>query len=223
VPTHEAHGNGTRAGYRDILVNSTWLEDDKTAPPRDTPRDALGPAVRAPTGRGDVEDRPEVNLERAVTFNGRLAATWCGATSTARDLAHSVATLGGRPDRGARPVVAARPGRDANSTYFHISRHAHMLDLVLPGRHTVGSSLLAKYVERMIDKVLLTSTSPAHHGYLGKHSATGTATVDRRDGVKLQVRVGLNSGQVIAGDIGSGPFGYTAVGEQVGMAQRMEQ
>ena len=33
---------------------------------------------------------------------------------------------------------------------------------------------------------------------------------------------GLNSGQVIAGEIGSGPFGYTAVGEQVGIAQRME-
>ena len=30
------------------------------------------------------------------------------------------------------------------------------------------------------------------------------------------------AGQVIAGEIGSGPFGYTAVGEQVGMAQRME-
>ena len=42
------------------------------------------------------------------------------------------------------------------------------------------------------------------------------------DGVELQLRVGLNSGQVIAGEIGSGSFGYTAVGEQVGMAQRME-
>src|SRR3984885_964387 len=41
-----------------------------------------------------------------------------------------------------------------------------------------------------------------------------------RDGVELQLRVGLNSGEVIAGEIGSGPFGYTAVGEQVGMAQR---
>ena len=40
--------------------------------------------------------------------------------------------------------------------------------------------------------------------------------------MELQLRVGLNSGQVIAGEIGSGPFGYTAVGEQVGMAQRME-
>ena len=46
--------------------------------------------------------------------------------------------------------------------------------------------------------------------------------VQERDGVDLQLRVGLNSGQVIAGQIGSGPFGYTAVGEQVGMAQRME-
>ena len=43
-----------------------------------------------------------------------------------------------------------------------------------------------------------------------------------RDGVDLQLRVGLNSGQVIAGEIGSGAFGYTAIGEQVGMAQRME-
>ncbi|MFZ3290701.1 ATP-binding protein [Mycobacterium sp.] len=46
--------------------------------------------------------------------------------------------------------------------------------------------------------------------------------VRNRDGVDLQLRVGLNSGEVIAGDVGSGPFGYTAVGEQVGMAQRME-
>ena len=43
-----------------------------------------------------------------------------------------------------------------------------------------------------------------------------------RDGIELQLRIGLNSGQVIAGDLGSGPMGYTAMGEQVGMAQRME-
>jgi adenylate cyclase len=42
------------------------------------------------------------------------------------------------------------------------------------------------------------------------------------DGVDLQLRIGLNSGQVIAGEIGSGGAGYTAIGEQVGMAQRME-
>ena len=33
---------------------------------------------------------------------------------------------------------------------------------------------------------------------------------------------GLNSGEVITGEIGSGPLTYTAIGEQVGMAQRME-
>ena len=48
------------------------------------------------------------------------------------------------------------------------------------------------------------------------------ADVRARDGVDLQLRVGLNSGQVIAGAMGSGPFGYTTIGEQVGMAQRME-
>src|SRR6201987_2244540 len=48
------------------------------------------------------------------------------------------------------------------------------------------------------------------------------ADVDRRDGIELQLRVGLNSGQVIAGEIGSASVGYTAIGEQVGMAQRME-
>jgi adenylate cyclase len=48
------------------------------------------------------------------------------------------------------------------------------------------------------------------------------AEVQDRDVVDLRLRVGLNSGQVIAGEIGSGPFGYTTVGEQVGMAQRME-
>jgi class 3 adenylate cyclase len=46
--------------------------------------------------------------------------------------------------------------------------------------------------------------------------------VRERDGVELQLRVGLNSGEVIAGEIGSGAFGYTAIGEQVGLAQRME-
>ena len=48
------------------------------------------------------------------------------------------------------------------------------------------------------------------------------AEVQRRDGVDLRVRVGLNSGRVIAGDMGSGSLGYAATGESVGFAQRME-
>ena len=46
--------------------------------------------------------------------------------------------------------------------------------------------------------------------------------VHNHDGLELRVRVGLNSGRVIAGDIGSGSLGYAATGPQVGMAQRME-
>jgi adenylate cyclase len=57
---------------------------------------------------------------------------------------------------------------------------------------------------------------------LQEETARLAAEVKHRDGIDLRLRVGLNSGQVIAGEIGSGPFGYTAVGEQVGMAQRME-
>jgi class 3 adenylate cyclase len=48
------------------------------------------------------------------------------------------------------------------------------------------------------------------------------AEVARRDGVALRLRVGLNSGRVIAGEIGSGSLGYAATGSPVGMAQRME-
>ena len=46
--------------------------------------------------------------------------------------------------------------------------------------------------------------------------------VQNHDGLELRVRVGLNSGRVIAGEIGSGSLGYAATGQQVGLAQRME-
>ena len=55
-----------------------------------------------------------------------------------------------------------------------------------------------------------------------QEAKTVADAVKSRDGVGLQLRIGLNSGQVIAGEIGSGALGYTAVGEHVGMAQRME-
>ncbi|OMC33967.1 adenylyl cyclase [Mycobacterium sp. GA-1841] len=53
-------------------------------------------------------------------------------------------------------------------------------------------------------------------------SVAGALAVEvaQRDGVELSLRVGLNSGDVVAGQIGSG--GYTAVGHPVGLAQRME-
>ena len=48
------------------------------------------------------------------------------------------------------------------------------------------------------------------------------AEVEQHDGLSLQLRIGLNSGQVIAGEIGSTAAGYTTIGKQVGMGQRME-
>jgi class 3 adenylate cyclase len=48
------------------------------------------------------------------------------------------------------------------------------------------------------------------------------AKVAGRDDVALRLRVGLNSGRVIAGELGSGSLGYAAIGEPVGFAQRME-
>jgi adenylate cyclase len=48
------------------------------------------------------------------------------------------------------------------------------------------------------------------------------AEVGDHDSVELALRIGLNSGQVIAGEVGSTSLGYTTIGEQVGMAQRME-
>lgn len=56
-----------------------------------------------------------------------------------------------------------------------------------------------------------------------QEEAKGLAVeIARRDGVDLRLRVGLNSGQVVAGKIGSAGLRYTAIGVQVGMAQRME-
>ncbi|BBZ48171.1 cyclase [Mycobacterium parmense] len=59
---------------------------------------------------------------------------------------------------------------------------------------------------------------------LGVQEETARLAVEvaEHDGIDLRLRVGLNSGQVITGEIGSGALGYTAIGEQVGMAQRME-
>lgn len=42
------------------------------------------------------------------------------------------------------------------------------------------------------------------------------------DGFELKLRIGLSSGRVITGEIGTATRDYTAVGAQVGMAQRME-
>ena len=49
------------------------------------------------------------------------------------------------------------------------------------------------------------------------------AELRRRDGLSFSTRIGINSGEVVAGAIGEGSDGeYTAIGHTVGLAQRME-
>lgn len=43
-----------------------------------------------------------------------------------------------------------------------------------------------------------------------------------RDRIHVRLRIGLNSGEVVVGSIGSGSLGDTTIGEHVGLAQRME-
>ncbi len=48
------------------------------------------------------------------------------------------------------------------------------------------------------------------------------AELRRKHGLNFSARIGINSGEVIAGAIGEDDGGYTAVGHTVGLAQRME-
>ncbi|HUR75870.1 MAG TPA: adenylate/guanylate cyclase domain-containing protein [Sporichthya sp.] len=62
----------------------------------------------------------------------------------------------------------------------------------------------------------------AAHAALGLLAAAGDYAAKARaeHGIDLHVRVGLNSGEVVAGNVGAS--GFTAVGHTVGLAQRME-
>jgi class 3 adenylate cyclase/tetratricopeptide (TPR) repeat protein len=48
------------------------------------------------------------------------------------------------------------------------------------------------------------------------------AELRRAKGLNFSTRIGINSGEVVAGAIGEGGDGYTAIGHTVGLAQRME-
>jgi class 3 adenylate cyclase len=53
--------------------------------------------------------------------------------------------------------------------------------------------------------------------------ASYAAELRRSEGLSFSTRIGINSGEVIAGAIGEGgDAGYTAIGHTVGLAQRME-
>jgi class 3 adenylate cyclase/tetratricopeptide (TPR) repeat protein len=48
------------------------------------------------------------------------------------------------------------------------------------------------------------------------------AELRREKGLNFSTRIGINSGEVVAGEIGQGGGSYTAIGHTVGLAQRME-
>ncbi len=48
------------------------------------------------------------------------------------------------------------------------------------------------------------------------------AELRRKHGLNFSARIGINSGEVVAGAIGGGDGAYTAIGHTVGLAQRME-
>src|SRR3954470_14743966 len=48
------------------------------------------------------------------------------------------------------------------------------------------------------------------------------AELRRAKGLNFSTRIGINSGEVVAGAIGEGGGSYTAIGHTVGLAQRME-
>ncbi len=55
-----------------------------------------------------------------------------------------------------------------------------------------------------------------------KEAQLQAADVRARDNLSFQLRIGLNSGEVVAGEIKSRINDFTVIGDQVGMAQRME-
>ena len=89
----------------------------------------------------------------------------------------------------------------------------------------VGGTIPKEYIPAVIDGIeeaikgvracLAATTLQAAVKELAAH-------LSQRDGIALQLRVGLSSGRVIAGEIGSTTASYTTIGEHVGMAQRME-
>jgi len=168
-----------------------------------------------------------------------LACGWCGAELRAGDkFCHECAA----------PVVAAAKPAEYKQVTVLFADVVHSMDIAA----AVGAERLreimadladrcAAVVERYggtVDKftgdgIMAVFGAPValeDHAIRACLAALGVqeetkrlaVNVRERDDVDLQLCVGLNSGQVIAGESGSGTFGYTAVGEQVGMAQRME-
>ena len=123
-----------------------------------------------------------------------------------------------------------------SSTRWHCGggrRRAVARDHDRLGRHALGGAAIGGTVDKFTGDGSWPSSGRPRVGGSRDSSLPGStrhpkeiarlaAEVSVRDGVDFALRVGLNSGQVIAGEVGSSSLGYTTIGEQVGIAQRME-
>src|SRR6478672_9408344 len=130
----------------------------------------------------------------------------------------------------AAPVVAAAKPAEYKQVTVLFADVVHSMDIAA----AVGAERLREIMADLVDRSAV--VVERYGGTVNQFTGDGilaalglqeeakrlAAEVQDRDGIDLRLRVGLNSGQVIAGEIGSGSMGYTAIGEQVGMAQRME-
>src|SRR6478672_9101678 len=179
-----------------------------------------------PDERGQVGDRFKrvailVLTEEGLPFVALIAPAWSPqrvqvALGQPEPDRHDVSSHGAQPNDGAR-----RPRRSLPQTAALRGAQRPILDEL---RSLWGGEARATASWRCSERRWLSRTTHCAPAWLPwRSSGQGMAAeIDRQDGVSLLLRVGLNSGQVIAGEFGSAAIGYTAIGEQVGMAQQME-
>jgi adenylate cyclase len=153
-------------------------------------------------------------------------------------------TCGGEPRAGARfcdacgaPVAPTQPSAEYKQVTVLFADVVRSMDIAA----AEGPERLREIMAELLDRS--TAVVKRYGGTLSQFTGDGIMAVfgapitledhafracmaaldiQKEVGTTLQLRIGLNSGQVIAGEIGSSTAGYTTIGQQVGLAQRME-
>ena len=153
-------------------------------------------------------------------------------------------TCGGAPRAGARfcdacgaPIAASKPSAEYKQVTVLFADVVRSMDIAA----AEGSERLREIMAELLDRS--TAVVKRYGGTLSQFTGDGIMAVfgapvtledhafracmaalgiQKEVETTLKLRIGLNSSQVIAGEIGSSTGGYTTIGEQVGMAQRME-
>jgi adenylate cyclase len=151
---------------------------------------------------------------------------------------------GGEPRAGARfcdacgaPLEGAQPPAEYKQVTVLFADVVRSMELAA----ALGPERLREIMAELLDRS--TATVTRYGGTIDKFTGDGIMAVfgapialedhafraclaavemQRELGAFAQIRIGLSSGQVIAGEIGSTAGSYTAIGEQVGLAERMQ-